>query len=149
MVQHVSDIGWRADGDHGLGLGNAVRRSEHGSATQRMPDENCGSVKMGAQMVCSEHQVLYIGGEIGALKLSLGGSEPREVEPQHRNSERGQLGGNAAGRNDVLRAGKAMREQRVSADIAGRQVQTRGQLVPEAAGEGQAKRACNVHDSLH
>src|SRR6185312_5505863 len=96
---------------------------EHGGTAQRVSDKNCRRTIVGAQMVGGEDKVLDVGGEIGALKLSLGGSEPREVEPQDCNAERGQLGGNASGRDDVLGACKAVREQRMRAYTSRRPVQ--------------------------
>jgi hypothetical protein len=66
-----------------------MRGGQDGSTTQRVANENGGSPIVRAQMTRGEDQVLDIRGKIRVLELSLGGSEPREVEPQDCNTERG------------------------------------------------------------
>ena len=97
-------------------------------------------------MIGGAHQVLDVGGERGVGELALRRAEPGEIEAQDRDAERGQLGGNVAGGDDVLRAREAVREQRIGAHRARRQIEPRGELVAEAAGEGDADCAgCHEH----
>lgn len=58
-----------------------------------------------------------------------------EVKSQHRQAFSGQLAGDLARREDVLGAGKAMREQGCGADIACRQIKSRRELVALCACE--------------
>ena len=89
LMQHVGDIGWRSDCNDCLCLRNAVRGGQHGCTTQRVANENGGSPIVCAQMTRGEDQVLDIRQKVRVLELSLGGSEPREVEPQDCYAERG------------------------------------------------------------
>src|SRR6185369_2763133 len=58
-----------------------------------------------------------------------------EVEAQHGDAVVGERSRDAAGREDVLAAGEAVREERVSADVRVGRVDACGELVPVGAGE--------------
>ena len=67
-----------------------------------------------AQMVRGRDQIGDVGGELRVGELALARAEPGEIEAQHRDAARRQPFGDALGRQHVLAAGEAVREQRVT-----------------------------------
>src|SRR3954469_23121520 len=121
--------------------------SQHGGPAQRVPDDDGRRSIVLPQVIRSANQILDIRGEVGVLELPLGGAEPREVEPQHGDTKRGQGRRDATGCEDIFRAGEAVSEERIGANTWCWHVQPRGQLMTEAARKGHADRTI-VHGGL-
>ena len=68
--------------------------------------------------------------EVGVGEIAPAGAEAGEIEAQHRDAVTRQLLGDAAGSEDVLRAGEAVREQREGARLAVRQFEPARQEAP-------------------
>jgi hypothetical protein len=83
-------------------------------------------------------QVADIGGKRGVGEFALAGADAGKVEAQDRDAERRQRIGDAFRRNDVLAAGEAVREQRIGARRAGRQVEHGGEFLAVRIGEIEA-----------
>jgi hypothetical protein len=79
-----------------------------------------------------------VGGEARVGELALAAAEAGEVEAQRGDALRGQRRREAGRGVGVLAAGEAVREQRVRARRAVRQVEPRGEAVPAAAREVEA-----------
>ena len=66
--------------------------------------------------------------KVGVGEFALARAQPGEVEAEHGEAAIRQLAGDARGREDVFRAGEAVREQGAGARLTPGQVQPCGQL---------------------
>ncbi len=141
ILEKVSDmrgIGWRCDGDDGLGFRNLSGGGEDRSAAKTVPDQDRRRLARLPQMIGGKHEIGDIRGKRRIGEIALAGAEPGEVEPQHRDSLGRQRGGDALGRQHVLAAGEAVREQRIGRDRAVGQIERGSELMASGARELKA-----------
>jgi hypothetical protein len=115
------------------------RRGQHRRAAEVWRTGKFGPGLVGTcqQEVGGLHEVLDVGAEVGVGEIAPAGAEAGEIEAQHRDAVACQLLGDAAGREDVLRAGEAVGEQREGARLAFRQFEPACQRGALRAGEGE------------
>ena len=128
VVQHVRRRRRRADRDDGYSFRNLRRGRQHGGAAEAVPDQQRRRGQHLAHVVCGVDQVLHVGGKIGVGEFTLAAAKTGEVETQHGDPPRRQTLGDAGGGEDVLAAGKAVREQRQRARLR-RRIEPGRQLV--------------------
>ena len=80
-------------------------------------------------------EVRDVGGEIGVRELALASAEAREIEAQHRDAPGRERPADARGRERLLRAGEAMREQRISERVPGGESSRAARAVPSEPGK--------------
>ncbi len=150
LMQHMGNVGRRADGDHRLRFGNAVRRRQHGGAAERMADQDRRRFECPAQVVGRAHQVIDVRRKIGVGEIAFGRAKPGEIESQHADAGCRQRTGNAPRGQPILRAGEAVSEQRERPHRTGRQIESRRQLLAAAAGKRRLDDRCRGHGpALH
>src|SRR5206468_3234433 len=106
---------------------------EDRGATEAMTNQDRWRLPRLPQMIGSEHKIGNVRRECRIGKIAFAGAEPGEVEAQHRNAPCGECRSDALGRQHVLAAGEAMREQRIGRDRAVRQIQGGGELMAACA----------------
>ena len=148
VAEQARDMGRierRGDRHHGMRVGNAVRRGEHGGAAEAVADQNGRRADRRPQMIGGGDQIVDIRRKSGVGELAFAGAEPGEIEAQHGDAAQFQALRNQPRRLDVLAAGEAMREQRDGADRPLRPVEQRGKCSP--CGLGKSKRSAGIGDS--
>ena len=98
----------RAKGGDRLDLGQAGGSLEHGRPAQRVADHQGGGHVARGQVIHRAGKVIHVRGKGGVGKLAIAVPKPGEIKAQHRDAQRRQAGGDAAGGGDVLAAGKAV-----------------------------------------
>jgi hypothetical protein len=135
ILDHVFGVSRGANGCHQARLGHMTGCCEDRGTAKAVPDKQCRCRAGFAQPVSCSHQVLNIGGEIGIGELSFTGPQTGEIETQGGNTMFCQRSRDAAGSEDVLRAGEAMGKQRIGPRLDGWQVEARSQRVAQRTGE--------------
>ena len=100
-----------------------------------MPDQDARRLEFTPEEVGSRLQVGHVGGEIGVGKIAFAGAQAGEVEAQYGNAMFSQRLRNAAGCENILAAGEAMRKQGVGTYAVFWRVQPRRQHLPLGARE--------------
>ena len=131
----MGGIGGRGDGDDGLGVRNLPGGGEDRRAAEAVADQDRRRLSGFAQMIGGAHEIGDVGGKGRVGEIAFAGAEPREIEPQHRDALCGQRHRDALGRQHVLAAGEAMREQRIGERLALGQVERGRKLVAAFAVE--------------
>ena len=131
----VRGIGRRGNRHHGARFGDAMRSREHSRATEAVADQDRGRLERPPQMIGGGDEIVDVRREMRVGEIALAGAQPGEIETQHRDALHRQPLGNPLGREVVLAAGEAMREQREGAGFAERQVEQRRQFLALGVGE--------------
>ncbi len=82
-VSDVSGIGWRRDGDNGLGFRHLFGGGEDRCAAEAVADQDRGRLSYLAQMVGGLYEIGDIRRERAIGEIALAGAEASEVEAQH------------------------------------------------------------------
>ena len=109
-------------------LGNAMRRGQHRGAAETMADQDRRRAGHLAQVIGGGDQIVDVGGKMRVGEFAFAAAEAGEIETQHGDAVDRQPLGDALGRQVVLAAGEAMREQREGGGLAERQVEHAGEL---------------------
>ena len=88
---------------------------EDRGAAEAVADQDRRRLAGFAQMIGGADEIGDVGRERRVGEIALAGAEPGEIEPQHRDALGRERRRDALGRQHVLAAGEAMREQRVGA----------------------------------
>ena len=80
-------------------------------------------------MVGGAHEIGDVGGKRRIGEIALAGAEAGEVEPQHGDAPGRERHGDALGRQHILAAGEAMREQRIGRNLAVGRIERGGELM--------------------
>jgi hypothetical protein len=139
-VAQVLGVTRRADGRHGLDLGDAPRRRQHRGAAQAVADQDLGAAPLAAHQVGRRHKVLEVGREVGVGEVAGALAEAGEVEAEDRDPALGQRPADAHHRLEVLAAGEAVGEQGAGGGLADRQLHPRRQAVAKGACEVESER---------
>jgi hypothetical protein len=134
----MDGIGGRRDGDDCLRIRNPPGGGKDRRAAETVPDQDRGRPTGFPQMIGGADEIGDVGREGRICKFALAGAEPSKVEPQYRDALGCQCDRNAFGRQHVLAAGEAMREQRVSLHRSIRRIQRGSKLMAAFAGELKA-----------
>ena len=118
ISRHMGGIRGRANGDDSLCLRDVVRGGQHRRSAKTMPDENIDGHQRFTQVGCRRKQILHIRGEIRVREFALAHAEAREIETENREPALGKLACDPCRREQVFRAGEAVREQRKRARLS-------------------------------
>ncbi len=135
QADDVAGIVRRADGDHRARLRNFVRGGEHRGTTQAVADQNRGRSARLAQVIGGGDEIVHVRRKMRVGELAFAGAKAGKVESQHGNAANRQPLGDALGRQDVLAAGEAVREQRETRGLSERQVEHRRKLLALGIGK--------------
>src|SRR5205807_9576565 len=103
--------------------------------TEAVTDQNSGCADCRPQMIGGGHQIVDVRRKGSVGELAFTGTEPGEIESQHRDAVRCQTVSNQARRFVVLAAGEAMREQGNRADWPVWPAEQRGKFLTLSIGE--------------
>ena len=149
QMRDVRGIGGCGDGHDRLGFRDLPGGGEDGGAAKAVADQDRRRRAGLAQMIGGADEVGDVGREGGVGKIAFAGAEAGEIEPQHRDALGGQRGRDAFGRQHILAAGEAMREQRIGLDGAVGHIERGGELMAVFAGELKAFRRHGRSPSGH
>ena len=105
------------------------------AAAGQVPDHELRGLVGLAQIVRRLQKIRDIGGKAGVGEFAIAVAQPGEIEAKDRDALVGQSGRDPCRRKDILRAGKAVGEQRVGLWFPVRQIQARRQLLAEGTRE--------------
>lgn len=100
-----------------------------------MSDQDCRGTTSRTQVIGGGDQVVDIRGELRVGKFALAHAEPGEIEAQHADAAHRQPLGNTLGREIVLAAGEAMREQCEGYRFAEREIDQGRQFIAFGIGK--------------
>jgi len=143
-MRDMGGIGWRRDGDDRPGVMDSLRGGQDRRAAEAVADQDRRALAGLSQVIGSQHQIVDVRRERRVGKIAPAGAEPGEVEAQHANAFFRQLTRDAAGRQPVLAAGEAMREQCVGDRFAVWQIERRRQLVTVGSRNESVQSACRL-----
>ncbi len=101
-----------ADDRDRSGVGDAGSGSKHRRTAEAVPDQERRRPAFGAQPCRRREDVRDVRAEPGIGEIAFAAAEAGKVEAQRGDAPRGEPGRDPARRQDVLAAGKTMREQR-------------------------------------
>jgi hypothetical protein len=133
VLKNVLGICRRADRHDSPDLRHVASCRQHGCAPERVTDKELGRAVMLGQVRGCAPQILDVRGEVRSGEFPAGLAEPGKVEPQHADPSHGEFGRDPVHREGVLRAGEAMREERVGPHRTWWKVEPCGQLIAAAA----------------
>ena len=133
-MRHVRRLGGRADGHDADRVRHLSGRRQHRGTTQAVTDQQRRRAMVLTQPVGGGDQIADVGRKIGIGELAFAGTQPGEVEAQHRDVARRQALRDARRGEDVLAAGETVREHREPARPC-RQIEAGRQHRPRRAGK--------------
>ena len=138
QVRDVAGIAGRGDRHHRPRLRDRIGGRQHRGAAEAVPDQQRRRLPRLAQVVGGGNEIVDVRRERGVGEFAFARADAGEVEAQDRDAERRQRIGDALRRHHVLAAGEAVREQRIGARRAGRQVEHGGELLALRVGKIEA-----------
>ena len=128
QIGNVARVVGRGDSYDPARFGNFARGREHRGTAQTVAYQNCRRSMSLPQMIGGSDKVVYIRRKMRVGKFAFAAAQSGEIETQDTNAVHGQLLGDTFGRQHILAAGKAMREQRECGRLAKRQIKYRRQF---------------------
>ena len=133
IIGDMARIGRRTDGADGFDLIDLRGGCENRGTAKRMADQHFWCRQSLPHVVGGRDEITDVGGKVGICELAFACTEAGEIKSQHGNAVCRQAFGNPAGGEYVLGTCKAVREERISANVALRQVQPCREHVAESA----------------
>ena len=124
----VRRIAGRGNGDHRARFRDAMRGRKHRRPAQAVTDQDRRRAVCFTQVIGGGDQVIDVRRKMRVGKIAFAGAEPGEIEAQHADAAHRQPLGNALGREVILAAGEAVREQSKGCRLAQRQIEQRREL---------------------
>jgi hypothetical protein len=128
-VLDVARIVRRAERRYGTRFGYAARRREHCRTAEAVSDEDLRRAVVFLEVIGSAHDVFDVRRERRVGEIAAARAKPGEIEAQHRDAARRERLPDVSRGFRLLRAREAVREDRVSARRAGRQLEPCRELV--------------------